>query len=242
MEDIIGIIIPSSFIVALIVERRFPARALPKVKGWLWKGLLFFAFTGFVNSAMPALIASLLHGHTPLHLTGLGTIGGALVAFVVSDFFGYWIHRLMHRVPVIWRWSHQMHHSAERMDLAGMSYNHPFDILLSFGLTGLAVTLLGVTPAAAALAGFGGYLCAVIQHANIKTPRWLGYFVMRPEAHGLHHERGVHAYNYANVPLWDVVFGTYRNPETFPAQYGFWDGASSRVGSLLVGRDVGQRP
>jgi sterol desaturase/sphingolipid hydroxylase (fatty acid hydroxylase superfamily) len=242
MEDIIGIIIPSSFIVALIVERLFPARALPKVKGWLWKGLLFFAFTGFVNSAMPALLASLLHGHTPLHLTGLGTIGGALVAFVVGDFFGYWIHRLMHRVPAIWRWSHQMHHSAERMDLAGMSYNHPFDIFLSFGLTGLAVTLLGVTPVAAALAGFGGYLCAVIQHANIKTPRWLGYFVMRPEAHGLHHERGVHAYNYANLPLWDVVFGTYRNPETFPAQYGFWDGASSRLGSLLIGRDVGQRP
>jgi sterol desaturase/sphingolipid hydroxylase (fatty acid hydroxylase superfamily) len=241
MEDIIGIIIPSSFIVALMVERLFPARALPKVKGWLWKGLLFFIVTGLVNSAMPALIASLLHGHTPLHLTGLGTIGGALVAFVVSDFFGYWIHRLMHRVSVIWRWTHQMHHSAERMDLAGMSYSHPFDILLTFGLTGLAVTLLGVTPVAAALAGFGGYLSAVIQHSNIKTPRWLGYFVMRPEAHGLHHERGVHAYNYANIPLWDVVFGTYRNPETFPAQYGFWDGASSRLGSLLIGRDVGQR-
>jgi sterol desaturase/sphingolipid hydroxylase (fatty acid hydroxylase superfamily) len=241
METIIGIIIPASFVVALFIERLFPARTLPKVKGWLWKGLLFFTFTGFVNSAMPALIASLLHGRTPLHLTGLGTIGGALLAFVVSDFFGYWVHRTMHKVPWLWRWTHQMHHSAERMDLAGMSYSHPFDILLTFGLTGLSVVLLGVTPEAAALAGFGGYLAAVIQHSNIKTPRWLGYFVMRPEAHGLHHERGVHAYNYANVPLWDVVFGTYRNPESFPAQYGFWDGASSRLGDLLIGRDVGER-
>jgi sterol desaturase/sphingolipid hydroxylase (fatty acid hydroxylase superfamily) len=62
---------------------------------------------------------------------------------------------------------------------------------------------------------------------------------MRPEAHGLHHERGIHAYNYANVPLWDVVFGTYRNPAGFPEHYGFWQGASSRMGAMLVGRDVG---
>jgi sterol desaturase/sphingolipid hydroxylase (fatty acid hydroxylase superfamily) len=135
---------------------------------------------------------------------------------------------------------HQMHHSAERMDLAGMTYSHPLDTLAAFGLTGLAVALLGVSPAAGAVAGFLGFFTAVVQHSNIKTPRLLGYFTQRPEAHGLHHERGVHAYNYGSFPLWDILFGTFRNPETFPAQYGFWDGASSRVGAMLIGRDVGE--
>lgn len=89
-----------------------------------------------------------------------------------------------------------------------------------------------------ALAGFIGFLAAVIQHANVRTPRWLGYIIQRPEMHGLHHERGVHAYNYGSVPLWDMLFGTFRNPADFPAEYGFYPGASKRLGAMLIGRDV----
>ena len=240
METIIGIAIPASFIVALFVERLFPARPLPRVRGWLWKGLAFFTFTGIVNSVLPALLAMVVGDHAPIRLAGLGILPEAIVAFLVSDFVAYWIHRLMHRVPFLWRWTHQMHHSAERMDLAGMTYSHPLDTLAAFGLTGLAVALLGVSPAAAAIAGFLGYFTAVVQHSNIRTPRWLGYLTQRPEAHGLHHERGVHAYNYGSFPLWDILFGTFRNPVSFPAQYGFWDGASSRMGAMMIGRDVTQ--
>jgi sterol desaturase/sphingolipid hydroxylase (fatty acid hydroxylase superfamily) len=240
MEDIIGIAIPASFVLALVMERLFPGRQLPRVRGWLFKGILFFAFTGVVNALVPALVAKVVGDRAPLHLARLGIIAGALVGFLVSDFVGYWVHRLMHRVPALWRWTHQMHHSAERMDLAGMSYSHPFDIFLTFGVTGLATGLLGLSPAAGALAGFLGFATAVVQHSNIRSPRWLGYFIMRPEQHGLHHGRGVHAYNYGNVCLWDMMFGTYRNPESFPEQYGFWDGASARMGRMLTGRDVAE--
>ena len=65
---------------------------------------------------------------------------------------------------------------------------------------------------------------------------------MRPEAHGLHHERGIHAYNYASFPVWDMLFGTFRNPEDFPEHYGFWQGASSKLGAMLIGRDVAEAP
>lgn len=241
MENIIGILIPASFLLALVIERLFPAKPLPKVRGWLWKGLLFFAFTGVVNSVVPAVVSAIVGDRAPIKLGGVNFVLAAVIGFLVSDFVGYWLHRLMHRVPVLWRWMHQMHHSAERMDLAGMTYSHPFDTLFVFGLTGLATGLLGLSPTAGALAGFLGYFTAVIQHANIKTPQWLGYIVQRPEAHGVHHERGVHAYNYGSFPLWDILFGTFRNPASFPAQYGLWDGASSRVGALLLGRDLAER-
>ena len=37
----------------------------------------------------------------------------------------------------------------------------------------------------------------------------------------------------------DLLFGTWRNPATFPTEpLGFWDGASSRVGAMLLGREV----
>jgi hypothetical protein len=174
LESLLGIIIPSSFVVALVFERLFPARQLPKVKRWLLKGLAFFTFTGVVNAVVPALVAVVVGKHAPLHLGGLGTIGGALVGFAVSDFVGYWLHRTMHNVPWLWRWTHQMHHSAERMDLAGMSYGHPFDTVLTFTLTGLAVGLLGLSPEAGALAGLprlrGGRLPA-LQHPHAALHR-----------------------------------------------------------------------
>jgi sterol desaturase/sphingolipid hydroxylase (fatty acid hydroxylase superfamily) len=241
MESVVGIIIPISFVGALVLERLFPGRPLPKVRGWLLKGIVFFALTGVVNAVVPALVATALGGHTLLHLAGLGTVLGGIVGFLVSDFIGYWIHRTMHRVPFLWRWAHQMHHSAERMDLAGMSYSHPFEIALIFTLPSFATGLLGLSPAAGALAGLLGYATAVIQHANMKTPRWLGYILMRPTQHGLHHARGVHNFNFGNFALWDILFGTFRNPDQFPAEYGFWEGASSKLGSMLIGRDVAER-
>ena len=62
--------------------------------------------------------------------------------------------------------------------------------------------------------------------------------MQRPESHSVHHARGVHAYNYANLPLVDLLFGTFRNPESFVATQGFWDGALSRIGAMLLGRDI----
>jgi len=239
METILAILIPASFVVMLLVERAFPGRPLPKVRFWLLKGLLFFTFTGVVNSVVPAVLATVLGGRTLLHLQWLGTVPGAIVGFLFGDLIGYWIHRTMHTVPFLWRWTHQMHHSAERMDLAGMSYSHPLDTLLTFSLSGLATMILGLAPEAAALAGFFGYATAVFLHMNVRTPAWLGYIIMRPEQHGLHHERDVHAYNYANFPGWDMLFGTFRNPAAFPERYGFWDGASAKMGAMLIGRDVG---
>lgn len=242
MEAIFGMLIPVTWVVMLVVERLFPGKELPKVKWWVLKGFVFFLFAGFLNTIFPLLFANMLGGRTVLHLQWTGTFGGALIGMLASDVVQYWLHRTMHRVPFLWRWTHQMHHAAERMDLAGMSFMHPFDAFLSFGLTILVTVLLGLSPDAAAIAGFMSFLVAVVQHSNIRTPAWLGYIIARPEQHGLHHARDVHAYNYANYPIIDIVFRTFRNPARaeFPVAYGFWDGASARVGSMLLGRDVGR--
>ena len=79
---------------------------------------------------------------------------------------------------------------------------------------------------------------AMFQHANIRTPKWLGYIIQRPESHGVHHARGVHRYNYSDLPLWDIVFGTFRNPDAFEGECGLTPGASARLGAMLLGQDV----
>jgi sterol desaturase/sphingolipid hydroxylase (fatty acid hydroxylase superfamily) len=240
MDAIVSVLIPLIFVVMLVVERIFPAMPLPRVRFWLAKGVVFFLLNAAANALIPLAVAAAFGGRSLVHLGFLGTGVGAVVSFLVADFVGYWVHRTMHRFPRLWLWTHQMHHSAERMDLAGLGYAHPLEILLSFGLPTVAGQMLGFSADAAALGGLLGYVMVVLQHSNIRTPAWLGYVVMRPEAHGLHHERGIHAYNYATAPLWDVVFGTYRNPAGFPEHYGFWQGASSCMGAMLLGRDVGR--
>ena len=38
-------------------------------------------------------------------------------------------HRTMHANDFLWRWFHQMHHSAERVDVAGAFYFSPLDMV-----------------------------------------------------------------------------------------------------------------
>ena len=80
----------------------------------------------------------------------------------------------------------------------------------------------------------GGLHAGVFQHANIRTPGWLGYIIQRPEQHCVHHERGVHAFNYANLPLWDMVFGTFKNPRVWQRMAGFYSGSSQPTKRMLL--------
>jgi len=239
MEAILTPLIPITYVLCLILERVFPARRLPAIKGHLLRGILSFVMTGLINALLPLYLVSAFGARSLFHLSNLGVVAGAALAFVVIDSLSYWVHRLMHNVHFIWRWTHQVHHSSERLDIAGAAYFHPLDITLTVALTTLTSIALGVSADAAALAGFVGFFYAMFQHLNIRTPRWLGYFIQRPEGHSVHHARGVHAYNYGNLPLSDLLFGTFRNPADFMPEAGFWDGASAKVGAMLLGRDVG---
>src|SRR6185436_12969888 len=117
MDKVIGVLPPLTYVAFLILERLAPARRLPRVRGWFWKGLLFFALGGALMGALPGLWAGWVRAHRLFDLEGLGVAGGTLVAFVVTDLLAYWYHRLRHQVPLLWR-LHQMHHSSERVDVA----------------------------------------------------------------------------------------------------------------------------
>jgi sterol desaturase/sphingolipid hydroxylase (fatty acid hydroxylase superfamily) len=62
--------------------------------------------------------------------------------------------------------------------------------------------------------------------------------IQRPEAHCEHHRLGVHAWNYGDLPIWDLLFGTFRNPERFEGRCGFEAPADRRVFAMLGFRDV----
>jgi sterol desaturase/sphingolipid hydroxylase (fatty acid hydroxylase superfamily) len=223
----------------ILWEALAPARPLPAVRGWKLMGLAAFVAYFFISSYLPLMWGEWLAQFRLFDLTSLGTWGGAAVGVLLVEFGIYVWHRTMHNTNVLWRIFHQMHHSAERVDTYGAFWFSPFDMVGWTVVSSLALTLaVGITPEATTVVLLVTALLAVFQHTNIRTPQWLGYFVQRPESHSHHHERGVHARNYSDLPVFDLLFGTFHNPRDFAPQAGFYDGASARITDMLLARDV----
>jgi sterol desaturase/sphingolipid hydroxylase (fatty acid hydroxylase superfamily) len=239
MESLVGPLFPLSFFVLLGIERVASPKRQPSLRWWTGKGVGFFLMGAAINAAVPPLIGPRLATYAPLDLSVLGVMPGALVVVLATSFADYWVHRAMHRYHFLWRWTHQMHHASERVDLPGFAISHPFELVVSVLMATVVGSLAGVSSGALVVGSYVYFLTQLFVHLDIDTPRWVGWILQRPEGHRIHHTRGVHAYNYG-LPLWDALFGTRRNPEVWDAQYGFWDGASRRVLAMLGGRDVAE--
>jgi sterol desaturase/sphingolipid hydroxylase (fatty acid hydroxylase superfamily) len=238
IEKAFPIVLAALFAGFILVEAALPARPLPKVRGWRLMGIVAFLVTGAVSASVPLLYVDFVRAHRLFDLEWLGTLGGAGLSFVAGELVGYWIHRASHG-RFLWRAYHQLHHSAERVDVYGSAFFHPLEIALGGFLGAIVGTmLLGVSARAAALAGLLAIAISIFQHTNVRTPRLLGYFVQRPESHSVHHRRGAHAQNYSRIPVVDMLFGTFENPKHFEPDAGFYPGASKRVLEMLIGVDV----
>jgi len=223
----------------ILWERLAPGRSLPAVKSWKLKGLMAFTVYFFLSSYLPFIWDQHLARYQLFDLTGLGTPGSAAIGLLVYELGAYVWHRSMHTSNLLWRGLHQMHHSAERIDTFGAFWFSPLD-MIGWTAVGslLLVLVVGVTPQAATILLLSILLLAVFQHANIRTPHWLGYLIQRPESHTIHHGKDIHHYNYADLPVFDMLFGTFRNPQGYEVETGFYPGASSCVVDMLLFRDL----
>ena len=237
--DPVSLAVIAIYAALILWEALAPARPLPAVRGWKLMGISAFVVYFFISSYLPLLWGEWLGQFQLFDLTRLGTWGGAVVGVLVYEFGVYVWHRTMHNTSVLWRIFHQMHHSAERVDTYGAFWFSPFDMVGWTAVSSLALTLVvGISPEATTVVLLATALLAIFQHTNVRTPQWLGYFVQRPESHSHHHERGVHARNYSDLPVFDLLFGTFHNPRDFAPQAGFYDGASARIFAMLLARDV----
>lgn len=237
--DPITLTMLAMFAALALAERLFPGRPLPRVPGWQARGLAVFAVYFLLSSYLPLLWADALAPLQFFDLSGWPTGAAAALGLLVYELFAYAYHRGMHSVDAWFRVSHQMHHSAERLDTYGAFWFSPLDMIGWTVLGSLALTVVvGITPEAATTVLYVTTFLSVFQHANVRTPHWLGYIVQRPESHSRHHERGVHAGNYADLPIFDILFGTFYNPRDFAPAAGFYEGASDRVGEMLRWIDV----
>lgn len=235
---IVTLIVLTVALAMMSVEAASPGRSWPRVAGWWGRAWLATGVqAGGVFLAGAAWNRWMLR-HQPWSADFLGDAGGALTGYLVITFVYYWWHRWRHQSGFLWRWLHQLHHSAQRIEIITSFYKHPLEILAD-GLISTAVLywVVGLGPEAAAGATVIGALAELFYHWNVRTPYWLGFVFQRPESHCVHHQEGVHSYNYSDLPLWDILFGTFRNPRQFEERCGFGDG-EYRVDEMLRGLDV----
>ena len=223
----------------MVLEALAPGRTLPKVKGWIPRALVSFAVYFYLSTYLPLIWDDYLAQFQLLDLSGMSAIAGAAIGVVVYEGLVYAWHRAMHESDTLFRTFHQMHHSAERLDSYGAFYFSPLD-MVGFTLLGsLSLSLIvGLSPHAVTLFLFTTMFLGIFQHLNIRTPRWLGYLIQRPESHTIHHGKGLHRFNYSDLPVFDIAFGTFRNPTGYEMETGFYDGASARVIDMLLLRDI----
>jgi sterol desaturase/sphingolipid hydroxylase (fatty acid hydroxylase superfamily) len=238
--DLIGLLVPVTYLSMLAIEARWPARSFPPRRGWRWLGIGFLLLIATVGTAVPLLVPEhWLATHRWLDGSALGVAGGTAIGWLVLSLANYVWHRASHAFSPLWRFGHQMHHSPQRVDISGSTLFHPAEMVVQT-LIQLFVTVivLGLQPLAAALVGYLVAFHGMFQHWNVRTPAWLGYLIQRPEAHCVHHRQGVHAWNYSDFPLWDLLFGSWRNPRDFHGQCGFASPADRRLGAMLKWADV----
>lgn len=209
------------YLIFHLVERSYPNNnhRKPPFFGWYWVVLGFFAIIWLRVSLF-----------IWLEFTGLGVkvssdwwVEGG-VFYLVYSFSNYWFHRFKHSNLTAWKYLHTFHHSPSHMEARIAFYRHPLEVVAnSILLMLLGKVLLDVSVVAVAFALLIEGGLEVFHHSNIRLDRrlrWIGYIVQTPEMHLVHHQKGVHRYNYSPF-LWDAVFGSVRFPDGEVKSLGF---------------------
>ncbi|MDQ3267026.1 MAG: sterol desaturase family protein [Myxococcota bacterium] len=137
----------------------------------------------------------------------------AALAFVVIEFFAYWLHRAAHHSRVLWQF-HSTHHVITELGALKAVRTHPVDNLLFHLARTTPLLLLGAGPEELTAAIYFGALLGILAHANLQLSEGaLGWLVNFPRWHAVHHSSDLEESrsNFGcHTVLWDRVFRTFR--------------------------------
>ncbi|MEE4246222.1 MAG: sterol desaturase family protein, partial [Kangiellaceae bacterium] len=145
-----------------------------------------------------------------------------LAAFVIYDFFYYWLHRYGHEINLFWA-AHVVHHSSEDYNLSTAlrqtsGYLLAFVFFLPMAILGIPVKILFAITSLNLLYQFW------VHTQHIGKLGWYELFFITPSNHRVHHainEEYIDK-NYGGVfIIWDRMFGTFQEElDDVPCVYG----------------------
>lgn len=147
-----------------------------------------------------------------------------LVAFVVIDFSGYWVHRWSHHINIFWN-LHIIHHSSEEFNLACALRQSISTLVNPFTFLLIPAALLGVPEKVIATIGPLHLFAQFWYHTrHINKMGFLEHIIVTPSHHRVHHaiNKEYLDKNLGQILIiWDKLFGTFQAelPEA-PPVYG----------------------
>lgn len=141
---------------------------------------------------------------------------GVTAGILVLDLAIYWQHRILHKVPLLWR-MHRVHHADTGFDVTTGLRFHPFEIAFSMLIKLGLIALFGIPALAVVVFEILLNAGSLFTHANVSLTgppeRRLRWFVVTPEMHRIHHSvhRDETDSNFGfHLSLWDRVFRSYK--------------------------------
>jgi sterol desaturase/sphingolipid hydroxylase (fatty acid hydroxylase superfamily) len=223
-------------LVFFVTERIWPGRHLPETPGW-------YARATFLSACQLSIVvlagrswSQWFHGYSLFSVAYLmPPIEQGATGWFIGTLVFYWWHRARHDVDFLWRVFHQVHHSPSRIEVLTSFYKHPLEMAANSVIyTLILFPLLGASVEGAAWFNVFAAVGEYFYHANLRTPHWFGYFIQRPEHHSIHHQTGVHRFNFGDITWWDRAFGTFRDTDEFSAQCGFPEAQERNLTGMLA--------
>jgi lathosterol oxidase len=238
---LLNLIVFSALFIPL--EQYFPKRTEQPVFRPSWRtDLTYFFFSAvFVQlttilTLKPAMILFqwAVNAEIQAWVGSLPFVVQFLAILLAADLMQYWVHRLFHVVPVLWRF-HAVHHSAESMDWMAGARLHIVDVAVTRGISYIPIYLLGLAewPIFAYIVFVS--IQATFIHSNLRFEFGpLRLLTATPQFHHWHHcaDPGLVDKNFAvHLPMLDRLFGTYYLPKgVWPTSYGVIGGVESKKG------------
>ena len=216
-----------------LLEGLLPLRRLPYKK---WQHALpnfFFTITSIlVNFSLAFLLLTTADWVNTnqfglLHLVSLPFWLYVLLGVLFLDFIGaYLAHWTEHRLKPLWM-VHLVHHSDHHVDTTTANRHHPFESVVRFTFTLVAVFILGTPIGVVMLYQSLSVVLSQFNHANIQLPKKadtvLSFILVTPHMHKVHHHY-VLPYtdsNFGNIfAIWDRLLGTYMHLAAEKIVYG----------------------
>ncbi|MFB2921686.1 sterol desaturase family protein [Aerosakkonema funiforme] len=184
---------------------------------------------GIVNAIASSLTTVLLLKWVWQQNIWLGLFAGikppwlvAILSFLILDVYLYFWHRLMHTLPVAWRF-HRVHHTEMEMNISTAYRFHTIEVLVSNLPKVFLIWLFGIEPIHTFMYELLFTIVVVFHHSNWNLPykvdKFLSYLIVTPNYHRIHHSQIVKETNsnYASLlSVWDRIFKSYRyskNPQ-----------------------------
>lgn len=234
--------------IIMILERIFPDQKLKPVDGW-WKWVIFINLFQLFAVILAIFTwekwlqnTNYYKSVTDFHLKDyLSPFWCGCVAYFVNQWLFYHWHKARHEVYLFWILFHQFHHSASRIETITSFYKHPLEIIVDSQIMAvLSYSVLGIDSQATVWLSVFSAIGEYLYHMNIYTPRIFGYIFQRAVAHRCHHRfmKRRDTPNFSDFPIFDILGGTFENPEYYDEPSGFSIDKEIRRFDMLLFKDV----